>query len=224
MSRIEGPVRRARFGKPLAFAACLALAAGCTEAASTPSPAGSTTTAPTATATSPSPDLSAAGSLEDAVTVDAILGHLREFERIADANGGNRAAGTLGHEATLAYVENQLREAGLDVEEQDFEFPKFELTGTSEMSVDSAPGTGAAQVYEDERDFKPLLYSAAGEVDAPVTAVGVDPSAPPGDRSGGGCSASDFAEFPPATSHWCSRANASAGTSSRTRKRPGPAP
>jgi Zn-dependent M28 family amino/carboxypeptidase len=130
--------------------------------------------------------------------VDAILGHLREFERIADEHGGNRAAGTPGHEASLAYVEEQLRDAGLEVEGQDFEFPMFELTGPSELTVRVGPGIDTAPVatYEEDADFKPLLYSAAGDVDAQVTGVGVNPDAPAGDRSGGGCSASDFGEFP----------------------------
>jgi Zn-dependent M28 family amino/carboxypeptidase len=182
----------------MAFVACLILAAGCTEAASKPTPTPTTTTAPTVATTSPSPDPSLAASLEDAVTVDAILGHLREFERIADEHGGNRAAGTPGHKATLAYVEDQLHDAGLDVEEEDFEFPKFELTGQSEMTVHFGPGidTAPVEIYEEDTDFKPLLYSAAGDVDAQVTGVGLHPNAPAGDRSGGGCSASDFTDFP----------------------------
>jgi Zn-dependent M28 family amino/carboxypeptidase len=196
MHAFGGPGPRAWYGRSLALTVCLALAVGCTEAASTLSPTRSTTTAPTVAATSPSPDLSAAGSLEDAVTVAAILGHLREFERIADENDGNRAAGTPGHEATLAYVEEQLRDAGLDVEEQDFEFPEFELTGPSELGVGPGSGGGSAETFQEDRDFKPLLYSAAGGVDAYVTAVGFDPSAPPGDRSGGGCLSADFADFP----------------------------
>ncbi|MGW2812533.1 M28 family metallopeptidase [Streptomyces sp. NPDC001415] len=48
--------------------------------------------------------------------------HLEALQKIADANGGNRAAGTPGHDASAAYVYGQLKEAGYDVSYQDFTF------------------------------------------------------------------------------------------------------
>uniref|UniRef100_A0AAU2V947 M28 family metallopeptidase n=1 Tax=Streptomyces sp. NBC_00003 TaxID=2903608 RepID=A0AAU2V947_9ACTN len=48
--------------------------------------------------------------------------HLEALQKIADANGGNRAAGTPGYDASAAYVYGQLKEAGYDVSYQDFTF------------------------------------------------------------------------------------------------------
>ncbi|ARZ71915.1 amidohydrolase [Streptomyces albireticuli] len=48
--------------------------------------------------------------------------HLEAFQKIADANGGNRAAGTPGYDASAAYVYGQLKRAGYDVSYQDFTF------------------------------------------------------------------------------------------------------
>lgn len=39
--------------------------------------------------------------------------HLQMFQAIADSSGGHRAAGTLGHDASAAYVYTQLKKAGL---------------------------------------------------------------------------------------------------------------
>lgn len=46
--------------------------------------------------------------------------HLEELQRIADANGGNRATGTIGFEASVEYVAERLAGAGYDVERQAF--------------------------------------------------------------------------------------------------------
>ena len=42
---------------------------------------------------------------------------------------------------------------------------------------------------EDLHDFKAMLLSASGDVRGPIHALGFDPAAPPGDRSGLGCHA-----------------------------------
>lgn len=67
----------------------------------------------------PSPKLTA-GALRDAVEVADIRAHLQELQRIADANGGNRATGTAGFDASVEYVAAQLSEAGYDVTRQTF--------------------------------------------------------------------------------------------------------
>ncbi len=46
------------------------------------------------------------------VTVEAVMAHLGALQAVADANGGNRAAGTSGYEASAQYVEAQLTAAG----------------------------------------------------------------------------------------------------------------
>lgn len=63
--------------------------------------------------------------LAQAVTVDAMFGHLRKLQEIADANGGNRAQGTPGYDASLDYVAGLLRDKGFEVET-----PEFERLGT----------------------------------------------------------------------------------------------
>ena len=42
--------------------------------------------------------------LRDAVTVNGILQHERAFQRIANQNGGTRASGTPGYDASAKYV------------------------------------------------------------------------------------------------------------------------
>lgn len=63
------------------------------------------------------PDSSA---LREAVTRDALVEHLQVLQDAADANGGNRASGTPGYEASAAYVETRLREAGYEPVRQAF--------------------------------------------------------------------------------------------------------
>jgi Peptidase family M28/PA domain len=52
--------------------------------------------------------------LRNAVTVNGILGHERVFQRIANQNGGTRASGTPGYDASVAYVADRLEAAGYD--------------------------------------------------------------------------------------------------------------
>ncbi|HEX5859228.1 MAG TPA: aminopeptidase, partial [Microbacterium sp.] len=63
-------------------------------------------------------------ALRDAVTVDGVIDHLEAFQAIADANGGNRAAGTPGHEASLDYVRGLLDAAGYDTWTQEFTYER----------------------------------------------------------------------------------------------------
>ncbi|MGO4193159.1 M20/M25/M40 family metallo-hydrolase [Arthrobacter sp. YAF17] len=51
-----------------------------------------------------------------------MMGHLEALQRIADDNGGNRAAGTSGYEASGRYVEEQLRAAGYTPVRQTFTY------------------------------------------------------------------------------------------------------
>ena len=51
-------------------------------------------------------------ALRTAITADGLTRHLDALQSIAVKNGGNRAAGTPGHEASGAYVEKQLAQAG----------------------------------------------------------------------------------------------------------------
>ncbi|GIH96627.1 M28 family metallopeptidase [Planobispora siamensis] len=127
------------------------------------------------------------------VTVPFVRRHLQTFQEIADANGGNRAAGTSGYDASAAYVAGRLRRAGYAVTLQEFEFPFFrEITETTVSRVSPQP-----KVYTRETDFTTMVYSGSGRVTAAVRPV--DLTLPPGavNTSTSGCEAGDFAGFPP---------------------------
>ncbi|MCX4525890.1 MULTISPECIES: M28 family metallopeptidase [unclassified Streptomyces] len=62
-----------------------------------------------------------AKELVEEVTARGAYRHLAKFQQIADANGGNRAAGTPGHLASAAYVHDTLKKAGYQVSYQDFD-------------------------------------------------------------------------------------------------------
>jgi hypothetical protein len=55
------------------------------------------------------------------VTADAMYTHLRKLQDIADANGGNRAEGTPGYDASLDYVVKVLKDKGFDVQTPEFD-------------------------------------------------------------------------------------------------------
>ena len=74
--------------------------------------------------------------------------HLQALQDIATANGGNRAAGTVGYDRSAEYVAERLKEAGYTVRFEEFEFPFFEeksppvlLTIKPDGSQESAPNS-----------------------------------------------------------------------------------
>ncbi|HEY9265843.1 MAG TPA: M28 family metallopeptidase [Mycobacterium sp.] len=69
-------------------------------------------------APAPAPVLGA--ELADKVTVDGVYRHLVELQKIADANDGNRADGTPGHQASVDYLARLLRDRGFDVQTPEF--------------------------------------------------------------------------------------------------------
>ena len=62
-----------------------------------------------------------ADQLREKVSVDAMMGHLEKLQEIADDNGGNRALGTPGYDASVDYVADALRDKGFDVQADEFE-------------------------------------------------------------------------------------------------------
>ncbi|RVW01250.1 M20/M25/M40 family metallo-hydrolase [Rhodococcus xishaensis] len=69
--------------------------------------------------------------LASAIDTDAVIADLHQLERIAHDNGGNRAVGTHGYQASVDYVVDQLERAGFDVETPEFAVQKFEVTNQS---------------------------------------------------------------------------------------------
>ncbi|MBI3214558.1 MAG: M28 family peptidase [Mycobacterium sp.] len=62
-----------------------------------------------------------ADRLAAAVSADAMFTHLTALQEIADGNGGNRADGTSGFEASVDYVVQALKDKGFEVSTPEFE-------------------------------------------------------------------------------------------------------
>ncbi|WP_341393903.1 M28 family peptidase [Arthrobacter sp. G119Y2] len=127
--------------------------------------------------------------LRAAVTLHNVFDHLEGLQDAADANGGNRASGTPGYEASGQYIEDQLRRAGYKPVRQDFSYDQFVVA--SESLEQTAP---TPTVYTAGTDFTTMTYSGSGDVTAAVAPVDLILS---GDRTvnTSGCEAEDFAGF-----------------------------
>ena len=130
-------------------------------------------------------------ALRAAVTPQGILGHEQVLQGIADANGGTRAAGTPGYDASLAYVKSQLDATGyFTTSVQQFDFPFFQELAPAEFErISPSPRT-----YALEDDFLTMSYSGSGDVTGALVATN-DIVIPPGaaaNTSSSGCEASDF--------------------------------
>ena len=69
--------------------------------------------------------------ITQAVDVENVWSHLEEFQQIADDNGGNRAAGLPGYEASAEYVEQVLQDAGYETERHSFSYPRTRTVAES---------------------------------------------------------------------------------------------
>ncbi|WP_318244557.1 M20/M25/M40 family metallo-hydrolase [Oerskovia merdavium] len=129
---------------------------------------------PPAAAAPPAPP----APLEDHVSGAAVMQHLEQLQAIADANGGNRAIETPGYEASAAYVEQVLTDAGYTPERQYFSFDDLNV---DELSLTAAGVAVTADVYPAE--FAP--DTPAGGVTGPLVQ--------PVDALKHGCTAEDWA-------------------------------
>jgi Iap family predicted aminopeptidase len=103
------------------------------------------------------------GRVEPAeIRAPSLREHLRALQEIAEANGGNRAAGTPGDEASVEYVAEQLREAGWRVSLEPVSFPYFDERSPPRLD----------DLREGE-EFRTLSYSGSGRVEAPVRRLGL---------------------------------------------------
>ena len=78
-----------------------------------------------APAVSAAPSATDTSALRNAVTVAGIMKHEKALQQIANSNGGTRASGTPGFDASRDYVAAKLRAAGYNVTVQPFTFPFF---------------------------------------------------------------------------------------------------
>jgi Zn-dependent M28 family amino/carboxypeptidase len=123
------------------------------------------------------------------VTVGGILAHERVLQRIANRNGGTRASGTSGYEASADYVASRLEAAGYEVTEQEFEFPFFqELTPAALTQVSPTATTYETGTFD---------YSGSGDITGPVVPIDLVIPATPEPSSTSGCEPADF-PAPPA--------------------------
>jgi aminopeptidase S len=75
--------------------------------------------------------------LEAAASGTGALGHLRQLQRIANQNGGNRASPGRGYDASVDYVARVLRKAGWKVST-----PEFDMEGDRIRNVIAQTKTG----------------------------------------------------------------------------------
>ncbi|RKT52017.1 M28 family metallopeptidase [Saccharothrix australiensis] len=110
------------------------------------------------------------------VTLEGVNRHLIAFQRIAERNGGNRAAGTPGYDASVEYVAGKLRAAGFDVSTPKFTY-QVQITDAAVAKV------GATTYRNDPLEYSP--QTPVGGLTATLRAVPEDATP--------GCEASDFA-------------------------------
>lgn len=87
-----------------------------------------------------------AQALQSKVTLDATMVHLEELQKIADANGGTRVAGSPGYDASVEYVAKTLRDKGFDVDTPEFAMTVFSVDKES-LSVNGKPFEAHAIEY-----------------------------------------------------------------------------
>ncbi len=137
--------------------------------------------------------------LRRAVTVEGIKRHEAAFSLAALATGGNRLAGTRGHQLSADYVALQARLAGLSVARQDFEYDLFELGDWKPPVLNIRRGKhyvpGIAGSIPGG-DFGSMVNSPSADVTAPVWAADLKIPSPAANASTSGCEAADFAGMP----------------------------
>ncbi|MGW7359012.1 M28 family peptidase [Streptomyces sp. NPDC054802] len=107
--------------------------------------------------------------------------HLKKFQAMADSAGGHRVAGSLGHDASAAYVYQQLKKAGYRVSYQKFDFVYTQTLAEKLSTVTPAPRD------IEVRAFTYTTSTPVGGVRAEVAAVPVDADGTTG------CEAGDYA-------------------------------
>ena len=134
-----------------------------------------------------------------AVTVDGIREHQLALQQIADANGGTRAVGTPGFDASVDYIVEKATAAGYDVSLDEFTFVEEFIEGSPPVLQETAPEPqtfvpGTRPAFDG--DF--VTFTGTGDVTAPVQAVDlVLPPTPAPNGSTSACEAEDFAGFTP---------------------------
>ncbi|MEU0158524.1 M28 family peptidase [Streptomyces sp. NPDC006261] len=107
--------------------------------------------------------------------------HLVALQAIAQATGGHRVAGSVGHEISAAYVQALLTAAGYRVSSQKFDFIYTETLAEKLSAVSPTPF---------DAEIKALTYTKS----TPVGGITAELAAPPVDEDGTtGCEPGDYA-------------------------------
>ena len=184
-----------RPGRPRAGATFVALTlvlAACGSVTPSGVSQGSAAAAPSAIGSQQPPGSSATAlpsvDLGGQVAPEAVARHLEALDAIARDNGGIRASGTSGYDASVDYVAGELAALGWQVTTPQFQLPTFvELPGAT-LEVVGGPTFSAPD------DLHAMIYSGDGTLTAEVSTVGfVDSAGGAGDR---GCDADDWEGFP----------------------------
>jgi Zn-dependent M28 family amino/carboxypeptidase len=137
-------------------------------------------------------DIQSTKGFRKAVTLGGIRAHQAALQAIADAAGGNRLAGTTGHDDSAQYVHDRAVAAGYDVSFQEFTFVLVSDRTPPELEQVTPTPTE----YVDGVDFATMSYSGSGDVTALLVAVDLIVPSPAPNASTSGCEAADFAGFP----------------------------
>ncbi|MEU0537598.1 M28 family metallopeptidase [Amycolatopsis tolypomycina] len=151
---------RSRFLPPVAIAAGATLVLGLT-------PAAAANTLPDGPAL--------AKQLVNKVGVNGVNRHLIALQRIADSNGGNRAASSAGHAKSAEYIATKLEAAGFQVTRQEFPFT-FSETLAERLTAGGADVPIIAMSY--------TTSTPVGGITAPLAVIAVDDTS--------GCEATDY--------------------------------
>ena len=121
--------------------------------------------------------------LLECITLSGVRAHQAALQAIADANGGVRAAGTPGYDASVKYIVDKMTAAGYLVTLNAFPFVYTPPAKLQQIALNNATyETGA------------FTGSGTGDVTGAVTPVDIDLALPGANTSG--CEAADFAGFP----------------------------
>lgn len=113
------------------------------------------------------------------IDADDALVHLGALQAIADANGGTRASGTPGYDASIDYVQALLDDAGFTTTLQEFDFDTFQVLSESFLVDGVTPPFGT------------MTGSGSGTVDD-ANVVSVDLALADPAASSSGCEPTDF--------------------------------
>jgi Zn-dependent M28 family amino/carboxypeptidase len=133
---------------------------------------------------------------EPVTSVPGIVEHQQALQNIANMNGGTRHTETPGYTASVAYVRERMRRAGLNVTVTQFNMPEWRETAPPEFQQLSPtaktyiPGT-AADDDSPSVDYITFEFSPTKEVSAPVVPVNNILIPSPG-GSTAGCAPEDF--------------------------------